>query len=184
MRIPLITTIPAPFPIPITLAMPIPITIPVPIPIPILAPIIPQLEDKRRKNANNVSTRQLKIPNQVGTQTDRAIDSVLEGFSPHQVSNIDHPVPIIYRTYDVKNIFLIKVKMVLELLTRLAATPTTTPTAPTTTHNETNFNNTNDFTNAFNAHNTNSGAGPNVDCNDHSKEEPSTVSTGVVSLLL
>jgi len=87
---------------------------------------------------------------EVGTQTDRAIDSVLEGFSPHQV------------------------KMVLELLTRLAATPTTATTAaPTTTHNETNFNNTNDFTNAFNANNTNAGAGPKVDCNDHSIEEPS-----------
>ena len=65
--------------------------------------------------------------------------------------------------------------MVLELLTRLAATPTTTAT--TTTHNETNFNNTNDFTNAFNANNTNADAGPhNVDCNDHSIEEPSNVS--------
>ena len=63
--------------------------------------------------------------------------------------------------------------MVLELLTRLASTPTTTPT--TTTHNETNFNNSNDFTNAFNANNTNAGAG--LDCKDHSmEEEPSNVS--------
>ena len=102
---------------------------------------------------------------------------MLEGFSPHQVSNKDHPVQIIYSTYDFTNIVLIKVKMVLELLTRLAATPTTATTAaPTTTHNETNFNNTNDFTNAFNANNTNAGAGPKVDCNDHSIEEPSNVS--------
>jgi len=73
---------------------------------------------------------------EVGTQTDRAIDSVLEGFSPHQV------------------------KMVLELLTRLAATSTTT-----TTNNETNVN-TNDFTNAFNTNNNAGVAGPNVENND------------------
>ena len=52
---------PIPIPIPITLPIPlkstIPIPTPTPIPIPIQVPIIPQLEDKRSKNANNVSTR-------------------------------------------------------------------------------------------------------------------------------
>jgi len=86
---------------------------------------------------------------EVGTQTDRAIDSVLEGFSPHQV------------------------KMVLELLTRLAATPTTT----TTPNNETSVN-TNDFPNAFNITNdSNTATGHNVENHEMgpSREEPSNM---------
>ena len=65
---------------------------------------------------------------------------------------------------------VLKVKMVLELLTRLAATPTT--------NNETNVN-TNNFTNAFNiTNNTNAVTGPSVENQDlgPSIEEPSNVS--------
>jgi hypothetical protein len=61
--------------------------------------------------------------------------------------------------------------MVLELLTRLAATPTAT-----TTNNETNVN-TNEFTNAFNTNTPAGAVGPNVENNDLGPgiEEPPNV---------